>query len=197
MGVTNIFSRRAGLALSRTSTTRRHCRNTATIAARLRPFATSQTPARMLSSRALARTCTGPLSRRWTSSTLQRRHDAVRTACANSPQMAGTVHLSEKLLIDEHVDMLCTLLRSGESPVGTRRIFLERNNIGDTGAKLCQKTSCTAIGQPAGRLRSKARLRASLNPPQSPAALSALAGHTLLGTPAVYCLVYLRCQAAR
>ena len=105
--------------------------------------------------------------------------------------MAGTVHLSEKLLIDEHVGMLCTLLRSGESPVGTRRIFLERNNIGDTGEPLCQKTSCTAIAN------QQDSLRASLNPPQSPAALSALAGHTLLGTPAVYCLVYLRCQAAR
>ena len=68
--------------------------------------------------------------------------------------MAGTVHLSEKLLIDEHVDMLCTLLRSGESPVGTRRIFLERNNIGDTGAKLCQ--DIVYSHRPAGdhRLRS-------------------------------------------
>ena len=63
--------------------------------------------------------------------------------------MAGTVHLSEKLLIDEHVDMLCTLLRSGESPVGTRRIFLERNNIGDTGAKLCQ--DIVYSHRPAGR----------------------------------------------
>mmetsp|Transcript_35625 Transcript_35625/g.84070 ORF Transcript_35625/g.84070 Transcript_35625/m.84070 type:complete len:151 (-) Transcript_35625:176-628(-) len=74
--------------------------------------------------------------------------------------MAGTVHLSEKLLLDEHVSALCTMLRgaspytttagtvstqavntvctllSGKAPViGTRRIFLERNNIGDAGAK--------------------------------------------------------------
>ena len=80
-------------------------------------------------SRALARACTGPLSRRWITlqptrdapaavSTLQRRHDAVRTACANSQQMAGTVHLSEKLLLDEHVSALCTMLR-GASPYTT------------------------------------------------------------------------------
>ena len=85
----------------------------------------------MLVFRVLVRTCT-PLPRRWSSSSL-RRHEAVRTACANSPQRAGTVHLAEKLLLDEHVGTLCQLLRSGEPAAG--RIFLERNNIGDTGAK--------------------------------------------------------------
>ena len=80
--------------------------------------------------------------------------------------MAGTVHLSEKLLIDEHVGMLCTLLRSSESPVGTRRIFLERNNIGDTGAKLTVKTS-TSIGH---RLLPEAP-KACLRPPKASASL--------------------------
>jgi hypothetical protein len=146
------------------------------------------TTRRMLPSRALTRTRTGPLSRRLISSTLQRRHNAVRTACANSPQMAGTVHLSEKLLIDEHVGTLCALLRSGESPVdGTRRIFLERNNIGDTGADSCvegvvaQPCSASRLSGGSSPDGNKARLELPREPfgpthGQS-AAWSALAGH--------------------
>ena len=68
---------------------------------RPRPLASRTTP-RMLSSRAFARICTGPLSRRWITiqptrdapsavSTLQRRHDAVRTAAWSKCPPGGSV----------------------------------------------------------------------------------------------------------
>ena len=83
-----------------------------------------------LASALATRTCTGPpLSRHLSSSRLQRRHDSVVAACADTSQRGGTVHLAEKLLLDEHVDTLCALLR-GDAPPVAGRIFLERNGIG-------------------------------------------------------------------
>ena len=94
------------------------------------------------------------------------------------------MHLSEKLLLDEHVSALCTMLRgaspyttqagtvstqavgavstllTGKAPVvGTRRIFLERNNIGDAGAA----SSVEDVWRSVWHLRPAAALRRLLS----------------------------------
>ena len=84
---------------------------------------------------------------------------------------------------------MCTLL-SGKAPViGTRRIFLERNNIGDAGAASSVDDLWHSLRRPLGGRACLRLPQASVSLGQS-AACSALAGPFLI-------LFSSRCQAAR